>query len=260
MGLLTILVGALIVTACGGGSEPRATVVAIDLVDEAGEVTYVVGSAPPETVQVSVTCAQKVAVGESIPSCVQNTLSAQFDAVVATVSERVVYRDNPHGVLFVIGKDMAPGRYRTTSLGTYCNWKRLSSLGGEYEETLEWEYVEWGGSALVDILPTDAGFQSYGCGAWTSDLSPVTLSRTGPFGDGTYLVGVDISPGTWSAEGDFQCSWTRLTGFSGDDDEIIESYDGAPANGSPETAIVSIDAKDVGFTTSGCGSWTAFFE
>ena len=44
-------------------------------------MTYVVGEAPPETVPVP--CAQEVAVGESIPSCVQEALSAEFAAVVA---------------------------------------------------------------------------------------------------------------------------------------------------------------------------------
>ena len=45
--LLIGLFGALLVTACGGGSESRATVVAVDLVDGAGEVTYAVGAPPP---------------------------------------------------------------------------------------------------------------------------------------------------------------------------------------------------------------------
>ena len=44
-------------------------------------MTYVVP--PPETVRVSVPCAQEVAVGEPIPSCVQEALSAEFAAVVA---------------------------------------------------------------------------------------------------------------------------------------------------------------------------------
>ena len=83
VGLLTILVGALIVTACGGGSESRATVVAVDLVDGAGEVTYAVGSAPPDTVRVPMPCAHEVAVGEPIPACVQEALAAAFAAEVA---------------------------------------------------------------------------------------------------------------------------------------------------------------------------------
>jgi len=88
VGLLTILVGALLVTACGGGSESggtavaesRVTVVAVDLVAGAGEVTYVVGASLPETVRVSVPCAQEVAVGKPIPSSVQTALSTQLDA------------------------------------------------------------------------------------------------------------------------------------------------------------------------------------
>jgi len=59
-------------------------VVAVDLVAGAGEVTYVVPPPPPpETVRGSARCAQEVAVGQRIPSCVQDAISAQFDAAVA---------------------------------------------------------------------------------------------------------------------------------------------------------------------------------
>jgi Tol biopolymer transport system component len=92
--------------------------VAVDLVAGAGEVTYVVGAPPPETVRVSVTCAQEVAVGESIPSCVQEALSAEFAAVVAMadgppiafVSER-----DGDSAIFTMRTDGTDVRQLTTS-------------------------------------------------------------------------------------------------------------------------------------------------
>jgi hypothetical protein len=54
------------------------------------------------------------------------------------------------------------------------------------------------GPSLVTILPKDVGFESNGCGEWSSDLSRITDSRT-RFNAGTYIVGTDIAPGTYRA-------------------------------------------------------------
>ena len=150
--------------------------------------------------------------------------------------------------MFIVDTEIAAGRYRATNFGPFCRWTRFSGFSGEFEDTLAIQFPD-GVSAIVDILPTDVGFESSGCGTWTNDLSPVTLSLTAPFGDGTYLVGVDISPGTWRGEGE-DCVIYRLAGFSEEQDETIM------ADMVTGSAIVTIAVTDVGFQTSGCGSWT----
>lgn len=69
--------------------------------------------------------------------------------------------------------------------------------------------------------------------------------------DGTHIVGVDILPGTYRTPGADGCYWERMSGFGGTADEII-------ANDNPAgPAVVTILPADVGFTTQGCGTWTA---
>jgi hypothetical protein len=42
-------------------------------------------------------------------------------------------------------------------------------------------------------------------------------------GDGVYVVGVDIQPGTYVSSNPGYCSWYRLSGLSGDSHDIIAS-------------------------------------
>jgi hypothetical protein len=81
-----------------------------------------------------------------------------------------------------------------------------------------------------------------------------TETPTGPsttFGEGTKQVNADIAPGTYrgNLDKDF-CYWERLSGFSGEVDDII-------ANGnSTGSEIVTIAPTDVGFNSNDCGDWT----
>jgi len=149
---------------------------------------------------------------------------------------------------YIVGEDIEPGRYRAAAVGPLCYWERLSGFSGEFKDIIANDIPT--GRTVVDILPADAGFHSSDCGPWTSDLSPVTSSPLSPFGDGTYIVGVDIAPGTWSAPGGPTCYWERLSGFSGDFAELLAN-DLPPGN-----AVVTISADDAGFSTHGCGEWS----
>lgn len=74
------------------------------------------------------------------------------------------------------------------------------------------------------------------------------LSST--FGDGTWVVGEDIEPGTYRSEGGDYCYWERLSGLSGEFDDII-------ANELTEgQAVVQISESDVAFKSQDCGTWT----
>jgi hypothetical protein len=71
-------------------------------------------------------------------------------------------------------------------------------------------------------------------------------------GDGTYIVGKDIKPGTYRTRtASAGCYWARLSGFGGSLKEIIANQN----TDAPE--VVTIDAGDKGFTSQGCDTWTA---
>jgi hypothetical protein len=100
----------------------------------------------------------------------------------------------------------------------------------------------------VTIEKGDAGFSSEDCGEWSDDLSRVTSSRDA-FGDGTYIVGTDISPGTFRVTANNGCYWERLRNFTGEFKSIIANDN---AKGS---TIVEIASSDAGFSSENCGEW-----
>ena len=153
------------------------------------------------------------------------------------------FGDGTHAV----GKDIQPGTYRAADVPSMCYWSRQSGFGGSLEEIIANENTS--GPTLVTIAPTDVGFETKGCGRWTTDLSPITASRTA-FDSGTYVVGTDIAPGTYRSAGGDGCYWARLTGFGGTLPEVI-----ANTNATGPT-VVTIAASDGGFTSNGCEPWT----
>ena len=82
--------------------------------------------------------------------------------------------------------------------------------------------------------------------------SYITTAITYPqFGDGTFVVGQDIQPGTYRTQvASPGCYYARLSGFGGTIGDII-----ANAN-TDAPAIVTISASDKGFESVGCGTWT----
>jgi hypothetical protein len=70
------------------------------------------------------------------------------------------------------------------------------------------------------------------------------------FGDGEFRVGTDIAAGTYRATGGDDCYWARLSGFGGTLADIIANGIGVPQ------PIVTIEASDLGFTSSRCVSWS----
>ena len=81
-------------------------------------------------------------------------------------------------------------------------------------------------------------------------IAVVPLAAWGQFGDGTYLVGFDIEPGIYRAPGGSFCTWQRLSGVSGEFDDII-AIDVSENSGQ----IVEVKATDKAFKVSGCGRW-----
>jgi len=63
-----------------------------------------------------------------------------------------------------VGTDIAPGTYRATG-GSTCYWARLSGFGGSVGDVIANNLG--GGSQVVAIAASDAGFESRNCGTWT---------------------------------------------------------------------------------------------
>jgi putative cell wall-binding protein len=147
-----------------------------------------------------------------------------------------------------VGPGLPAGTYRTRANATGCYWARLSGFSGELTDILANGISN--SRVVVTIEPGDVGFESDNCGTWTNDLSAVTSSLTAPFSDGQYIVGTDISAGTWSAPGGPQCYWEREADFSGGTSSIIAN-DVTVTN-----PIVTISSSDAGFKTDNCGTWS----
>lgn len=70
--------------------------------------------------------------------------------------------------MFVVGQDVQPGTYRTAGPadpGNECYWKRVSDLTGSSAAVLAFNFSQ--GQQVVEILPTDMGFQTKNCQPWT---------------------------------------------------------------------------------------------
>jgi hypothetical protein len=69
-------------------------------------------------------------------------------------------------------------------------------------------------------------------------------------GDGLYLVGSEVAPGTYRAGSPADCYWERRSGLSGEFSEVITNGLGAA------DATVTIRASDIAFSSSRCGTWS----
>ena len=174
-----------------------------------------------------------------------STTAATTTTTTAPAGPKTSFVDGTYPVGAATNSQVAPGTYLTKG-GSTCYWERLSGLGGATSDIIANDLAT--GQAIATIAPTDAAFKSTGCATWSP--LPATGTQATSMGDGTWAVGIDIAPGTYSTSGGDTCYWARLSGFEGGTDSII-------ANDLPKgSAIVSIAPTDKGFATKGCGTWT----
>jgi hypothetical protein len=103
---------------------------------------------------------------------------------------------------------------------------------------------------IMTIEPSEKGFVSNGCGTWTNDLGD-GRTTTNPFGDGMWLVNSEIRAGLWkNSDSSNGCYWERLSGFSGEFDDIIAN------DFTSSQSIANIVSSDTGFHSDDCGVWT----
>jgi hypothetical protein len=82
--------------------------------------------------------------------------------------------------------------------------------------------------------------------------TPAPTSAFLTFGNGVFIVGTEIQPGTYRTRVPSPgCYWDRLSAFGGTLDNIIAN------GGSDGPELVTISASDKGFRSSGCGTWTS---
>lgn len=151
---------------------------------------------------------------------------------------------------FQVGTQVQPGLYRSSSsdLGY---WERLSGAGGTLDEILANDNVN--GQSYVQIASTDAYFRTSRMDRWV----PVNPATPGPqattfAGDGTFMVGVDIAPGTYQTTSVDMGYWARLSGASGMLDDILANDNTSAGS----QVIVTILPTDKFFHTSSMGTWT----
>lgn len=143
----------------------------------------------------------------------------------------------------IVGTAVKPGRFITTTASTMCYWERVSGFGGTFDEIISNGNGD-GSHLVIDILGSDKGFKSSGCGTWVP-YSPKPVAK---ITDGIWVVNDEIMPGLWQASKPGKCYWERVSDFTGSFSSIISNeYEGG---------LAQIEASDVGFSSSGCGTWT----
>ncbi|WP_265521830.1 hypothetical protein [Oerskovia flava] len=148
---------------------------------------------------------------------------------------------------YAVGSGIAPGTY-VSSGGDFCYWERRSSAGSSFSGIIANDIGD--GQRIVTIKSTDRYFMTDDCGSWTR-LVALGSPRTTMPGDGIQAVGIHIRPGLYTTAGSSDgCYWAVLSGFSGSFNDILEN-DFAYGR-----QYVEIFSSDVGFESSGCGTWT----
>jgi hypothetical protein len=146
--------------------------------------------------------------------------------------------------IYDVGAEVKPGLYRSSGSGY---WERLKNASGDFEAIIANGNAT--GQSYVQIKKSDGYFSTSDMDDWVLVTNGVTGPQATKFsGDGVYMVGVDIKPGTYKASGSGY--WERLRSAGG-------GFDGIIANGNPSgKAIVQIKKTDKFFNTTGMSEWT----
>ncbi len=148
-----------------------------------------------------------------------------------------------------IGVDIRPGIYTSNSSDGQCVWFTVGDFTHQpaLNNLITWWKTD---DPIVEIKPDHTGFYSIRCGTWQRRETAVAEKPVTQFGDGSYLVGIDISPGTYVADaGVGICDWFRTAPFG---DTSPDNSGGYVSKGHQ---IATILPSDSGFYSKGCGTW-----
>ena len=150
-----------------------------------------------------------------------------------------------------VGADIPAGRYYSDPIGG-CQFQRLRGFGGTPSDVIVGTIIDFdAGQWIVDLLATDAGFQTdVNCGFWFTTPRRGLLTTITP---GMWIVGAQITPGTYRAENSGAgCYWQRLSSFTGSPDAIIANA----LVSSSGVQLVTIANTNAGFSANTeCGTW-----
>ena len=126
-----------------------------------------------------------------------------------------------------VGSDIQPGIYAGnpgSEAGDSCYWARLSGLSGGLDDIISNDSAR--GQFYVEVKSTDSYF-TVRCEVTPLAEWPVPSQPLSEIGTGMYIVGRDIAAGIYagnpgSEDGD-SCYWKRLSGASGELDDIISN-------------------------------------
>jgi hypothetical protein len=152
---------------------------------------------------------------------------------------------------YLVGSDIASGRYYSDPADG-CYWERQSGLGGTLGEILANEFVGFNaGQWVVDILGSDRAFKTDAdCSTWFPTQRRGLQADITP---GVWLVGSQITPGTYRANVASGCYWERKRRFDGTLGDIIANDFVSSAG----QQFVEIRSSDAGFQSDDdCGTWT----
>jgi hypothetical protein len=147
----------------------------------------------------------------------------------------------------IVGVDIQAGRYEALEPGADCSWQRLSGFSSEYRDVLADGNPRY--RTIVDVLADDAAMVTSGCGVWTG-FQPFDEPLT-EFGPGTWAIGEQILPGTYSAPGGAGCFWATVTGFDGSQTSIS-----AIARPEPGPVVVTLTTDNTGIVSDNCGNFS----
>lgn len=144
---------------------------------------------------------------------------------------------------YLVGVDIAPGKWESTGTGTRCYWARYDSS----QDLLGNHYGYAGGT--VTVRGTDHQVEFDDCGTWyyvEGADRPLTEDAAEPKDDGFYTVGVEIATGQWRSTGTGDsCYWARLDGYQG----ILDNHFGMSGG------TITIWASDYEVVFDDCGTW-----
>lgn len=144
---------------------------------------------------------------------------------------------------YLIGVDIAPGKWESTGSGSGCYWARRN----KDQDTIDNHFGLAGGT--VTLLATDYEVEFDGCGRWIYVENREKVLANDAMeskGDGFYTVGIEIAPGRWRSTGSGDdCYWARLDGWQ----DTLDNHFGN-AGGS-----VTIRATDYEVRFEDCGMW-----
>ena len=212
----------------------------------------------------------------------ENTVAAQKDGyaaatrLVTRASRRLDFtlsgaepRHSFGAGQWIVGDEVPSGRYFTDP-EPYCRWDRRSGFSianvaaqvafVPFESPPDHDFIAGrelrfdSGQEIVGIHPSDAAFRTNAeCGEWRSEPLDTGIQERIP--PGTWLVGVQIAPGTYRADAAYLCLWLRLSGFGGGQGNVVE--DGLVETRAGAELTVTIEESDAGFySDDDCGVWT----